>query len=431
MHRSSSLLLLLLARRTTSETASARRARGIDAAEGGRFAEGCDALLGLELKENDAEAFFWAGWALRRRALAQHDDAAALGDLDAAAAHLGRAVAAAPAHAVARFYHGDALVDAGRVAAGAAEMRRALAEDPDSFDATATSKLGTAERLSRLAIEQNADACAAPDDAPDAPPLAVAWDDALPAALVARVRAEAPAHQEYLAENAAGVTSFWVPASAIQTPKTAVERVLAALRPLAAAGAETLGAGDLRDLAGCEFWIRQQHPKKGVAAHYDLDVETARRTKVARSPVVSSVVYLSDVGGPTWVVDRETGPTVDDGSLDGPAPPRAAYVPPAPGRFLVFPGRKLHGVQPAADDRGLRATLLVNWWRSKPLAPACAEATLGAAVGAVDGAPKPRRVGVAALRASGFASSLSYAATAVPCPDPDDARTEILVYSKP
>ena len=99
MHRSSSLLLLLLARRTTSETASARRARGIDAAEGGRFAEGCDALLGLELKENDAEAFFWAGWALRRRALAQHDDAAALGDLDAAAAHLGRAVAAAPAHA--------------------------------------------------------------------------------------------------------------------------------------------------------------------------------------------------------------------------------------------------------------------------------------------------------------------------------------------
>ena len=70
MHRSSSLLLLLLARRTTSETASARRARGIDAAEGGRFAEGCDALLGLELKENDAEAFFWA-WP--RSLLARHE----------------------------------------------------------------------------------------------------------------------------------------------------------------------------------------------------------------------------------------------------------------------------------------------------------------------------------------------------------------------
>ena len=55
---------------------------------------------------------------------------------------------------------------------------------------------------------------------------------------------------------------------------------------------------------------RSQHASKGVAAHYDLDIATSRRTHAARSPALASVLYLDEAGprSPTFVVDRAAPP---------------------------------------------------------------------------------------------------------------------------
>jgi len=117
-------------------------------------------------------------------------------------------------------------------------------------------------------------------------------------------------------------------------------------------------AGDVHvPWTGAEVWWRAQRTNSTRPFHFDRD---ERITDHVRSPLVSSILYLSDVGGPTIIVDAEAE------SIRPPS--RAVAVTPRAGRFVTFPGALFHGVMAAEDNPLPRVVVLVNWWAERPLA---------------------------------------------------------------
>lgn len=87
-------------------------------------------------------------------------------------------------------------------------------------------------------------------------------------------------------------------------------------------------------------------------------------------PRVSTVTYLTPVGGPTVVLNM----TTVDGNRHSPPVAAVGHLSyPVLGRHLMFDGRLVHGVLPVPPDveSGTRVTLLVNWWTQTPLLPNC------------------------------------------------------------
>lgn len=110
-----------------------------------------------------------------------------------------------------------------------------------------------------------------------------------------------------------------------------------------------------RDFVGAEWWFRATTTDTGFPFHFDRD-EGIRSSIV--SPDLASILYLSNAGGPTVILDATPARRA--------APDAGIGVHPRPGRFVMFPGTLLHGVLPARPGRWPRVTLLVNWWRSVP-----------------------------------------------------------------
>lgn len=124
------------------------------------------------------------------------------------------------------------------------------------------------------------------------------------------------------------------------------EQVIQHLRSFVPRGHEFIGA---------EWWFRATTTDAGFPFHFDRD-EGIRRSIV--SPGLASILYLSNAGGPTVIVDATP--------LRVAAPNAGIAVYPRPGRFGMFPGTLLHGVLPGRPGRWPRVTMLVNWWRSVP-----------------------------------------------------------------
>ena len=110
-----------------------------------------------------------------------------------------------------------------------------------------------------------------------------------------------------------------------------------------------------QDFVGAEWWFRATTTDTGFPFHFDRD-EGIRGSIV--SPHLASILYLSNAGGPTVIVDATPARRS--------APSAAIAVHPRPGRFGMFPGALLHGVLPAPPSRWPRVTMLINWWRSVP-----------------------------------------------------------------
>jgi hypothetical protein len=105
-----------------------------------------------------------------------------------------------------------------------------------------------------------------------------------------------------------------------------------------------------------------------------------------RFPLLSTVTYLSAVGGPTLVLNQ----TVRAGQKVNPVPSSAFLVFPRENKHVVFDGRLFHGVvgslarerereqtfeqaegahrnrQEREREREHRYTFLVNWWAARP-----------------------------------------------------------------
>lgn len=114
--------------------------------------------------------------------------------------------------------------------------------------------------------------------------------------------------------------------------------------------------------------------------HWDKDEGKWMRERVMSHPALSSVFYLSQVGGPTLVAAQRVA---EDHSHLSPLVPAAGVAcEPRPNRLLFFDGGLLHGVLPAhidvpsdaeEDEDGeieiddpfdgqRRLTLLMNFW---------------------------------------------------------------------
>ncbi len=129
-------------------------------------------------------------------------------------------------------------------------------------------------------------------------------------------------------------------------PRLFFEQVIQHLRSFVPRGDEFVGA---------EWWFRATTTDAGFPFHFDRD-EAVRSSIV--SPDLASILYLSNAGGPTVILDATPSRTA--------APKAGIAVHPRSGRFGMFPGALLHGVLPARASRWPRVTLLVNWWRSGP-----------------------------------------------------------------
>ena len=167
-----------------------------------------------------------------------------------------------------------------------------------------------------------------------------------------------------------------------------VERLLLRLWPL-------LGRPDL---TSCEWWVHQRAAGRswGHELHFDVEERTMEITGRVVHPAVSSVVYLSEHGDPTIVLDE---------TIDKPLGAQRVFAAhPRERSFLAFDGRLLHGVLPGPFAHGAprgppqpRLTLLIAWYCEptaaaiSPGASARAGAKLGAQYGAQSRVPRASR----------------------------------------
>ena len=158
-------------------------------------------------------------------------------------------------------------------------------------------------------------------------------------------------------------TTFWFD---LGRPTAVTEEVILALRRKLRPG----GA------AGVEWWLsRMWTGDVQVDFHRDRDEALARRTGRERRPALSSVLFLNRVRGGSLVVTRQR-PDRRNPAL-APLPLDGDLVAPRPNRFVWFDGRLTHGVLDAQNQipgrgrRGtgeLRLTLVMNWWKRRPVA---------------------------------------------------------------
>ena len=275
---------------------------------------------------------------------------------------------------------------------------------------------------------------------------------ALPPSLLSAVRREALAAHNYVTKPHSSAVSrsrddgpaatFWCPSAKLTAPlcnekTSAIEQALGALLRLATVNdsydAKIKGEGDGHThdfiVEGGEWWVQHRHPQAAQDFHFDFDQAQFMAGHGLRFPTWSSILYLSDEGGPTVVLDQRSRSRPTRGStaknwLAAWLSPRAGsagrgtggiaevnteltLVPadateadvmhPSYGAYALFRGDLLHGVLPPLDQAapspppqwqtpdaphatptaatdGMRTTLLVNWWvQEKPAAPSCVE----------------------------------------------------------
>lgn len=180
-----------------------------------------------------------------------------------------------------------------------------------------------------------------------------AIDNAVPAQVIGELRAQIIKSQARRPKPGDGGTHWY----SLDAPaRLLFEQVIQHLRSFVPQGHELVGA---------EWWFRATTTDAGFPFHFDRD-EGIRSSIV--SPDLASILYLSNAGGPTVILDATPSRRA--------APSAGIAVYPRPGRFGMFPGTLLHGVLPGRPDRWPRVTMLVNWWRSVPRME-CAPAHLG------------------------------------------------------
>jgi len=166
---------------------------------------------------------------------------------------------------------------------------------------------------------------------------------------------------QYLHRNPRHCRTFWLARE--MRPRTAAE--LAGRLLL-----EKVLACRIEDFVGIEWWCKNQTANLGAHFHYDMAVADGAYWR----PTYSSVLYLSDHGGPTVISDQ----AADLHHPQWPEIPQEGYlVMPRFNRWTIFPGELRHGCMPVDDDRTHRYVILYNFWTShRPSGPNCQEPDL-------------------------------------------------------
>jgi len=109
--------------------------------------------------------------------------------------------------------------------------------------------------------------------------------------------------------------------------------------------------GDLevsRRVVGAEWWVQHRSLSAPKGFHFDVDQEQQRRGGALRSPALSSILYLTDAGGPTLILDQVATICSWSGHvlLSPPEPAEADVIHPLANRFVLFRAACLHGCLP-------------------------------------------------------------------------------------
>jgi hypothetical protein len=118
-----------------------------------------------------------------------------------------------------------------------------------------------------------------------------------------------------------------------------------------------------------------QHIPTGqpLGFHVDKDESIASNQMYLSHPEYSSILYLTDNGGPTLVLDQYS----PNGNGYSPRVPHQGEISyPTHNKYVVFNGDLLHGVLPGDHNRysgvhNQRTTFLVNYWNDAPEEPNC------------------------------------------------------------
>lgn len=125
--------------------------------------------------------------------------------------------------------------------------------------------------------------------------------------------------------------TFWLPAQNMKEPRFWIEWAVAHLQKYACAKMELTSCAD--ELAGAEWWFQTKPSDIGIGFHYDKDEALASIHGRMRHPLLSTVTYLTNSGGPTLVFDMIT----PDGNSNIPPIPENGFVSfPKSGRHIVF-----------------------------------------------------------------------------------------------
>jgi hypothetical protein len=161
-------------------------------------------------------------------------------------------------------------------------------------------------------------------------------------------------------------------------------------------------------------------PGKGLAFHFDKCEATMAASGTMLHPALSSVMYLNSAAecaapplGATLVMEQRFDAAAGCGM---PEPSRHDVLAwPTPNTLLVFDGALAHGVLDSAS-RGVRRTLLVNWWRTQPASVARATAAEYTSLHAL-APPLPQSTEEAVLTASRVSIPVCELRTAQDCVD--------------
>jgi len=165
------------------------------------------------------------------------------------------------------------------------------------------------------------------------------WDRALSDSWVSRLRdAILPAFPPN--------QSYWYALDG--SPGNVFEAVISSMQVVLQPGASCIGV---------EYWARAQPSSSGMHFHFDRD---AGRPDQMRTPLTSSILYLSDAGGPTVIFNARAGSRT--------IPSFVSTIFPKRGRLSAFDGALLHGVYPGRPSRWPRVAMFMNWWSSRPKA---------------------------------------------------------------
>ena len=152
--------------------------------------------------------------------------------------------------------------------------------------------------------------------------------------------------------------TFWLEINSSTVPRTNIERAILYLK--------TILMKDTLDLiGGAEYWVQLRTSNEGIGFHYDKDEAKASIHGKMVHPQISTILYLTDAGSPTFIFNMTT-----DGNNDTPEIPTNGWISfPKINRYVMFKGTLQHGVLPLASNTksvslsksSNRLTLLINW----------------------------------------------------------------------
>jgi hypothetical protein len=99
------------------------------------------------------------------------------------------------------------------------------------------------------------------------------------------------------------------------------------------------------NLVGVEWWIHSRPLTEKMHFHFDRDEILWERDNIMVHPTISSILYVTDTGGATLILDQKYDPV--SGGFAPPHPDTGFVMETSENCFVMFPGELFHGVLPA------------------------------------------------------------------------------------